>query len=140
MLKASYSVHTDLFETQTPKGYFLRPDLFGDDFAWWLHDRLKGLEAWEMTLGDPGQTEFGWSFSLDWRVDRYWVSCTWIANDETSGLAHWVVDLSPEERLNLGAGLLHKPARWAYDEIRKALRAAIDAEPLMTLDISPDTK
>ena len=97
MIERSFSLKTDLFESTTPGAHFINERCFGEDFAAWLCDRLKGRG---LTPSLPIQEDWGWAVLVPFEGHKFTLSIGIM--DEAIGKipSEWRVGLAFEKPLN----------------------------------------
>lgn len=126
MVAQTIWVTTDRFEATTPGEHFINPRCFGEDFATWLHSRLKerGYD-----VSDPIQEDFGWVI-LATVVDRKFTITVGVM-DESIGqvAAQWCVAVAYEKPLNPFRVWFKPPPTESLSALFNDVRSALEAEP-----------
>lgn len=125
MIAQTLWVTTDRFEATTPGEHFINPRCFGEDFANWLHSRLKerGYD-----VSDPIQEDFGWVLLVT-VVDRKFTISVGIM-DESIGQtpAQWCIAVAYEKPLNPFRSWFKSPPTESLEVLFKDVRSALEAE------------
>ena len=126
MIAQTLWVTTDRFEVTTPGEHFINPRCFGEDFANWLHSRLKehGYD-----VSDPIQEDFGWVI-LATVVDRKFTITVGVMDESIGQVpAQWCIAVAYEKPLNPFRTWFKPPPTKSLDALFKDVRTALESEP-----------
>ena len=71
-------IETNLFEHKEVKPHFINPCCFGEDFAYWLADRIAALPEKGFEVSDPIQEDYGWGFWIEKEGERFWIALSYV--------------------------------------------------------------
>lgn len=119
-------VTTDRFESTTPGEHFINPRCFGEDFATWLHSRLKERGYY---VSDPIQEDFGWVI-LATVVDRKFTITVGVMDESIGQVpAEWCIAVAYEKPLNPFRTWFKPPPTESLEALFNDVRSALEAEP-----------
>lgn len=126
MIGRSFTLKTDLFEATCPRTHFINERCFGEDFATWLAERLKGLG---MTPSSPIQEDWGWAVLVPFRGHKFTLSVGIM--DESIGKipAEWRVGIGFERPLNGIRAWLRASPSAELAELATVIEGILRAEP-----------
>ena len=114
-MRTLVTFRTRLFNTETPRDYFINDCCFGDDCAKWLAERLAREGVGEVDAA-PLQEDWGWEFRVTTARHRLWVMVG-SSSDEPDTWLVWVHSTLPRLKRWLGS---------SDDEDRMSVCAALD--------------
>jgi hypothetical protein len=114
-------VETELFEHREVKPNFINPCCFGEDFATWLRDGLRGIPNLGVELSDPIQEDYGWGLWASDGKDRLWIALSFVGDGPQDPPAQWAISVVNDPGLNVFKRLTHK----ADHELLERVRAGV---------------
>ena len=67
--RRTVTFQNEVFNTRTPRPYFINPGSFGDDVLEWLSNALAGQGV--KVVGKPEQEDFGWYLRFEYAGVQY---------------------------------------------------------------------
>lgn len=126
MIAQTLWVTTDRFEATTPGEHFINPRCFGEDFANWLHSRLKerGYD-----VSDPIQEDFGWVLLATVTEGKFTITVGIMDESIGQASAQWCIAVAYEKPLNPFPTWFKPPPTKALDALFKDVRTGFETEP-----------
>ena len=126
MIESGFTLHTDLFESITPRADFINPRCFGEDFAAWLRERLveKGIHPEE-----PIQEDFGWVLLVPFEGHTFTIAIGVMDESIGASPAEWRVGVAFEKGLNGFRSWFRKPPAHELSRLAGVLEQVLAAEP-----------
>jgi hypothetical protein len=112
------TIETDLFEHREVKPHFINPCCFGEDFAFWLREKLTPLTANGFLFAEPIQEDYGWGFWAAHPNGRFWIAFSYVGEGPQEEPAQWVVSINSGAGLNLIKRVFYNSHQQTFTALR----------------------
>jgi hypothetical protein len=126
MVERAFTLRTDLFEATTPGPHFINPRCFGEDFASWLHTRLK---AQNLPSSAPIAEDWGWALVVLYRDRKYTLAIGIMDDSIGRRLAEWRIGVAFERPLNSVRSWFAAAPKADLDALAEVVKAVLESEP-----------